>query len=35
MTPQAPVMDRATWPFALLFSLLSCRFSPVVACHRH
>lgn len=35
MTRQTPPMDRPTWPFALLFSLLSCRFTPAYACQRH
>lgn len=35
MIPQTPTMDRATWPFAVLFSLLSCRFSAAPARHRH
>lgn len=29
------VSDAANWPFATLFSLLSCHFSPVSPCHRH
>lgn len=29
------VPEPASWPFAMLFSLLSCRFSPVSPCQRH
>ncbi|WP_416571085.1 hypothetical protein [Niveispirillum sp. KHB5.9] len=29
------VPEPASWPFAMLFSLLSCRFAPVCPCQRH
>lgn len=35
MSRRSFIPDPASWPFATLFSLLSCRFSPVSPLHRH
>ena len=35
MFRRAFITEPASWPFALLLGLLSCRFSPALPCYRH